>query len=226
MKSLKEYMILEMSLFTKDEMTDIWGKATRQVAEFVTYFEKFLNKIKKEYSIVNKQHVGYLWNIFKKEVSSMVKSNTLREFNCDTPENLGRLLGNNADLINKKLGKEYIKTNLTKTEREYRNWKDTDEYVPLSDYDKNDPYEDDEELGRAWCIYCNFDPGDTSLVKVFRMNGKTTDKNVMHEINMHKVDWKYETGLKYFDANPCLVEHYRSTDKESLRQEVDYLYDE
>lgn len=225
MKSLNEYIILEMSSITKDDLVSLFGKATLQTVQFSDQFIKFLYKIKKEYSITNKTDRGYLWNMFSDTTGKMVKKEDLEKYKCDNPENLARLLGNNIDIINKILGKEYIKTNLSKTEKEFKQWKDTDEYVPLEDYDKDNPYEDDEELGRAWCIYYANDPGDTELVKVFRINGKLTDPNVVHEINMHRVDWKYETGLKYFDANPCLVKHYRDTDKESLRREI-YFEDE
>lgn len=223
MKSLSEYLILEMALLTQAEMKQVFGTVSAQMAKnFIPYFERFLGKINKEYSISNKTDRGYLWNIFKSAVNGLVKDEDLKKYHCDSVDNLARILGNNVELINKKIGKEYIKTNETKTEREFKKWKDTDSYVPLEDYDKNDPYADDEELGRAWCIYYAYDPGDTELVKVFRINGKSTDPNVIHEINMHKVDWKYETGLKYFDANPCLVEHYRSTDKESLKREANF----
>ena len=217
MKSLKEYVILEMANFTQPEMKQIFGKATAQVGKFVNYFEKFLSNLKKEYSVGNKTDRGYLWNIFRHAISaSSVSKEQLKEYHCDTPDNLARILGDNADLINSKIGKNYIKTNLSKAQKEFKTWKETDEYVPLQDYDPNDPYEDDEELGRAWCIYYAWDPGDTELVKVFRINGKTTDKNVEHEINMHRVDWNYEFKLGYYHANPCLVDYYRKSGKEEL----------
>jgi len=88
--------------------------------------------------------------------------------------------------------------------------------IPFGSDSEDPDYEDDEELGRAWCIYYAWDPSDTELVKVFRINGKTTDKNVEHEINMHKVDWNYEFKLGYYHANPCLVDYYRKSGKEEL----------
>lgn len=218
MRTLKEYIITEMANFNKSEMKQLFGNDTLQVVKFVIEFERFLSQIKKEYSIGNKKDRGYLWNIFSKAVVN-TKKEDLKRFHCDTPENLARILGDNYELINGKIGKDYIKTNLTKTQREFKKWSESDEYTPLEDYDPKNPYEDDEELGRAWCIYYAWDPGETEYVKVFRVNGKSTDPNVEHTINMHRVDWNYEFKLGYFHANPTLVENYRKSDKESLKND-------
>ena len=219
MKHLDEYLICEMASFSQDEMKQLFGKASVQVAKFVAYFERFLSKLNKEYSVGNKQHRGYLWNIFISTVSSFVSKDTLKEYHCDTPDNLGKILGDNVDIINKVLKKNYIKTDVSKIKRELKQWKETDEYTPLEDYDKDNPYEDDEELGRAFVVYYSWDPGDTDLVKVFRINGKTTDPNVKHEINLHRADWDYEMKLGYYHANACTVEHYRKSGKEELISE-------
>lgn len=229
MKSLKEYMIFEMAAFTKEDMQTVFGKASKQVAEFVKYFERFLEKIKKEYSILNKTDRGYLWNKFTDALKAApaISKEKLKEFHCDTPENLGRILGDNVDLMNKIIGKPYIKDTLSKKAKEFKEWQSSDKYMALEDYDSEDPYEDDEELGRAFVIYWQYDPGDTSLVKVYRVNGKTTDPNTKHDMNMHRMDWNIETKLGYYHANTCTVEHYRKTDKESLKSEVDEgIFDE
>ena len=88
--------------------------------------------------------------------------------------------------------------------------------MALQDYDKDDPYEDDEELGRAFVIYYAYDPADTDLVKVYRVNGKVTNPNTKHEMNLHRMDWNWEFKLGYYHANTCTVEHYRNSGKEEL----------
>lgn len=60
MKTLKEYMIFEMSCFSKEDMKVMFGKATAQTARFCQQFENFLGKLRKKYSINNKQDRGYL----------------------------------------------------------------------------------------------------------------------------------------------------------------------
>lgn len=228
-QELSDYILFEMASFTKEDMVKMFGKATIKVAKFINYFEKFLLSIKKEYSITNKQDVDFLYTKLMNALngSGYTKSD-LEEFHCNTPENLKQILGDNIDLINKILQKDYIKTNLSKLKKEYNEYKsNNDEYVPLEDYDKDNEYADDEELGRAWCIYYSWDPSDTSLVKVFRLKGNNSNKNkdFKHKINMCKMDWNEQTKLGYYHANPCLVEYYRKSGKEELMNDYIGEYD-
>lgn len=225
MKSLYQYILENYSgnkLFTQDEIKKLFGFINREVFTFADNFiHRFLSKINKEYSLKNKQHRGYLWNIFYNNLGKSTNKELLKKIHFNTPEGLCAFIGDNIDILNSKLDKPYFKSNLTKIQREYNEWKNSDQYVPLEEYDENDPYEDDEELGRAFIIYYAYDPADKSLLRVYRINGKTTDKNVIHIQNLHKADWNYETKLGYFHANTCTVEYYRKTGKEQLIQ--DYI---
>lgn len=226
MKTLKEYMIFEMAYFSKEDMKVMFGKATVQTAKFCQQFERFLSKLRKEYSINNKQDRGYLWNIFKQTIDAFVNKETLKEFHCDTPDNLARILGDNIEMINKVIGKNYIKDNLAKKKKEFTEWQESDKYMALQDYDKDDPYEEDEELGRAFVIYYAYDPADTDLVKVYRVKGKVTNPNTKHDMNLHRMDWNWEFKLGYYHANTCTVEHYRNSGKEELMREFNDLDEE
>lgn len=232
MKRLQEYILegLAQKLFTQSEIKQVFGFISKDLIIFADKFvSSFLAKINKEYSLKNKTHRGYIWNIFNNNIGKNTNKELLKKILCTSTNGLCALISDNIDLINSKMSKPYFKVNMSKLQRELKTWKVSDEYVPLEDYDDNDPYEDDEELGRAFIIYYAYDPADKSSLRVYRINGKTTDKNVIHIQNLHRADWAYETKLGYYHANTCTVEYYRKTGKEQLIQDYisnDEIYDE
>ena len=83
MKTLKDYLIDEMSinemaLFTKEEINKVFGSNGAKIAKFAdSFINDFLseiNKKEKEYSVNNKQHVGYLWNSFNKSTGAKFRT--------------------------------------------------------------------------------------------------------------------------------------------------------
>lgn len=229
MKTLREHMIIEMAIFTKEELCQIFGvevpgaKLARFADDFVA---KFLSKIKKEYSVSNKQDIGYLWNMFMDSIGKIYPMDLLKKYHCSNSKELAAILGDNLDIINHSIGKNYIKSITEKRFKELKKWKESDEYSPLDDYDPKAEYPDDEERGRAFVVYYAYDPSDTELVKVYYVNGKTTDPNTKHEMNLHRADWSYEHKLGYYHANTCTVEFYRSSGKEELEKQYVDDFDE
>ena len=231
MKSLHQYIIEgKTKSFSGEEIKKLFGKVNAEISKFVNSFQMdFLDKINKKYSLTNKTDREYLYSLFNNSCGKKFEKKFLQSLLLSSINGLAALILDNIDLINSKLENEYLTKKMTKAEKALKQWKTTDEYVPLEDYDENDEYPNDEELGRAFVIYYAYDPADKSALKVFRINGKTTDPNVKHIINMHKADWNYETKLGYYHANPCTIEHYRKSGKDQLIQDYlsnDDIYDE
>lgn len=110
---------------------------------------------------------------------------------------------------------------LSETEKKYRVWKSSDAYVKGEEFKADAEYTDDDDLQRIMVVYDANNPGDTSTVRTYKFSGKI-GKHTQETINMFKVDWKYDTGLKYFDARPCLLSHYLNKSEEELMK----LYDD
>ena len=230
MKTLQQFILEGTKSFSGDEIKKMFGKSNAKLALFMNSFQRdFLDNIHRKYSLTNKTDRENLYSLFNEKCGKKQDQKFLRSILLSSINGLAALMLDNMDLINAKLGNEYITRKLTKAEKSLRKWKLTDEYVPLQDYDENDEYAEDEELGRAFIIYYAYDPADKSSLKVYRVNGKTTDPNVKHIQNMHKADWNYETKLGYYHANTCTVSHYRKSGKDQLIQDYinnDELYDD
>ena len=223
MKSLQQYIIEgKTKSFSKDEMIKLFGKASAKIAQFTESFTlKFLSNISKKYSLTNKENISALYTKFSNSCGKKFDKEFLKSIFMSSENSFGRILLDNIDLINSKLEENYLSRRETKGEKAYKKLKGTPQYNPLQEYDENDEYTFDEDEGRAFIIYYAYDPADKSLLRVFRVKGKTTDPSTVSIINAHKAEWNYETKLGYFHANPCLVENYRKSGKEQLIQ--DYI---
>ena len=223
MKNLKEY-ILEGAVrtFTTNEIKHLFRNVSisPEIIRLMDSFcMNFLGSLERSYSLTNKTDRGYLYNIFKKTIGQKYDKGLLRSLLLSNENCLSSFLLDNIDLINSKSKKELLTQKMNKFERKLKEWKENPNYIPLEEYDEDDEYLDDEELGRAFVIYYAYDPSDKSSLRVFRVNGKTTDPKVKHIINLCKADWNYETKLGYYHANPCTVEHYRKSNKDQLIQD-------
>jgi len=228
MKSLSEYIINEMAIgqFSTNIIKAIFGKSSRQTLELT---EKIMNAFEtklqhddptkgREFSIQRKDDRAKL---FKYAIDSTSKKE-LEEYGIDNADVFCQRLGQVIDEINESLKGKKIKikdTAISETEKQYREWKKSEDFSELEDYNEDEEYYDDGENDRPFIIYDAWDPSDQSVLKVYRINGKTTDPNNIHDMNMHRVDWHYEVDLHYFRANTCTVNHYRKTDKKNLKSE-------
>lgn len=230
MKSLKQFILEgKVKSFSQQEIKQLFGKVSLQIMKFTEEFTKFLSNLNRVYSMSNNTDREFLYTKFKKECGRKFEDKFLKSLLLTSQKGLSALIIDNIDLINSKLDKEYFTKKESKAEKVFKKWKETDEYVPLEPYNENEEYTDDEELGRAFVIYYAYDPADKSLLRVFRVKGKTNDPNVQHIVNLHKADWNYETKLGYNHANTCKVSYYRKTGKEQLIQDYisnDDIYNE
>jgi hypothetical protein len=231
MKHLKEFILeAKVKSFSKDEMIKLFGKASPQIAQFIDAFtNNFLSSLSKKYSLGNKTDRDNLYTKFMKICGNKFDKKFLQSILLSSVNGLSALILDNIDLFNSKLEEPKFVKKESKVERALKQWKTTDEYTPLEEYDEDNEYPDDDENGRAFVIYYAYDPADKESLRVYYINGKTTDPNVKHIQNMHRADWNYETKLGYYHANTCTVEYYRKSGKEQLIQDYisnDDIYEE
>lgn len=196
------------------------AKASEKIIETLQRLSK-----SKKININDRESVKYLWERFLGH--SMYSREELSALGLKTADNLRDALLQNADRILENWPEDAVAKikdfNLSDTEKKYRAWKKSDKYVKGEDFKGKDAYADDDEeaLERVMVVYNANDPGDQSTVKTYRLEGKV-GKDTQEQINMFKVDWKYETGLKYFDARPCLLSYYLKKTEDELTK----LYDD
>lgn len=150
----------------------------------------------------------------------------LRSIGLRTADNLRDALLLNADKIIEmwpEAASSKIKDfNLSEHERKYRTWKKSADYVKGENFAGKDSFADasEDELERIMVVYDANDPGNPDTVKQFKLTGPINKDN-QDLINMFKTEWKYETGLKYFDARPCRLSYYLSKSDAELQKTYD-----
>lgn len=222
MKTLKNFILeSERSL---NDINIFKGLKGAQASEKIIQTLKKISKTKK-INLNDRKSVTTLWQKFLGE--SGYTPEFLSAIGLKTADNLRTAILNNMERILEMWPEEATSKikdfNLSETEKKYRAWKKSDKYVKGEDFKGKDAYsdEDEEDLERVMVVYNANDPGDQSTVKTYKLLGKV-GKDTQEQINMFKVDWKYETGLKYFDARPCLLSHYLKKSDSELQK----LYDD
>lgn len=199
------------SLLSQNEIKQIFriNGLTISTIKFADDFARlFLGIINKPYNLNSKTHKQWLYTKFMGTCGRQ-HMKSLRDLRISTFDEFCAMLNDSADILNKSMDYPFFSTNISKLRREFSEYKIGDKYIPLEEYDAEEDYLDDEEKGRAFVVYYQYDPSNAALVRVFRINGCTTDKNVLHEMRMHRFDWHLEFGLGYYHSNVCLLSHYR-----------------
>lgn len=180
--------------------------------------------LKKKVNLSDRKSVRNLWEKFLG--ATRFGNETLRSIGLKTADNLRDALLLNADRIIEmwpEAASSNIKDfNLNEYERKYRAWKKSADYVKGENFAGKDSFADasEEELERIMVVYDANDPGNPDTVKQFKLKGPINKDN-QDIINMFKTDWKYETGLKYFDARPCRLSYYLAKSDEELQKSYD-----
>lgn len=210
MKTILEY--INESLETKS----VWAK-TRNSIVLQDKLSNFFKSQKSKISLANKQELGKCFKAFVATLtfgSNMDNHKVLKEFGLATEQGFKNFIYSNHDEFEKnKWNIDWIKDfDLSEQEKQYQQYKKSDEYQEgkkLEDSDKEDI--DDREL----VIYDRYDP-ETALIYSFQgKRGKGTD----HYVNMCRMDFKYEMGVKYYDCYSCLAKYYFSHTPEELKRE-------
>lgn len=177
--------------------------------------KSFLRSNRKRYSLTNKTECIEFFNAFYKEKG--IRRNILKNFNVESPEKLAKLIIDNHDeMVNAGWKFDRLKNfDLTKLEQDYESWKAAGGQSG-KDFDPNAKPSEDE---RIVVIYDVNNPKLPETTKEYTFKGKM-GKDTAHEINMMKVDWKYMTGKKYYDARPILLTNYLKKSDDELKAVV------
>lgn len=220
MKTLQEY--INEALVSKSGTKHLF-KITKDNAKNVGLIEDklsaFFKHSKKRYSFTNKTDLKQMFDDFVSY--SGISRSTLKEFGLISGAAIADLITKQHDeLVNDGWDFRSIKTfDETEREREYKKWKNSDDYVEgkkLRD-EKELSDEPEDELKRTLVVYNADWPGnpDTTLeYDFYGKRGKSTD----HQVNMIRVDYHYRTGINYYKANAELLSNYLKKDEEALKK--------
>jgi hypothetical protein len=152
---------------------------------------------------------------------SGIQANTLKEFGLKNSKDIAKLLVDNVVKLKDAVWEfDSISTlDDTELEKEYKKWCKSDDYVKGKPFrSKIEKIDEPEEAEvRTIVIYdANF-PGNPDTTLEYEFVGKRNDES-KHRINMMKMDWRFATGLKYFDARVCFYTYYINKSEEELRQ--------
>lgn len=197
------------------------GKNAQAAAKVEDSIKNFLATAKKRYSFNNKHEIELFFNDFVK--SAKLDSTLLKEFGIVDAKSLAKLLINNKEALEKEKWNISVIKSFDESElkKEYKKWKESKDYVEGKRLNKEQYKDaDEEELERTMVVYYANDPGNPETTIEYNFYGKI-GKDTMHQINMLKMDWHYETGLNYYDARPILLSGYlKKSDAELAKHEV------
>ena len=207
MKSLIEYINEAIEKF---DLLKPKASNAQEAISLLDCIRDFLKGLKKQLSLTNKTDANKLFNDFSKSrelgiLKNKFGNNLLSKYDIDTFQKFAIFLYTNASKFLDEDGKykwdiKNIKQfNLSEREKEYKDYKKSDDYVAGIKWDKDDFDPNQEE--RRIVVYDRWDP---SNIYVYPIKGKTSNKETVHQINLDRMDWcwqnGYKIGKKYFDA--------------------------
>ena len=204
MKSLKQF-INESYLINEAAILDVF-RPEKEAKEVLNNIRTFCASMKGEkFSLDNSNKLKSLFNKFI-ERSSWPKSmvyKIYRNYGLATPEGFrGFFLSNHDKLEKNNIYIDWItQFDLSEIEKQYQEYKKSSNYIKGRKGEDIDPEEIEE---RDIIVYDRWNP-DT--FEVFQFTGKRT-KNNEKQINMFKMDFHYDYGVKYFDCYPILSKNY------------------
>lgn len=198
MKSLVDYINEASTDFQKNTIDT--SKIIR-IFEYCYRVNKYANN---SISLNNKTDLNKFYKQLSQAAAAVYLSEAtkiLRKFEITGPESLKKFIYENVEKfkeyhLNELIFKDF---NETEAEKEYKKWKDSDEYVEDMSDEEAKNY-----TGRSIVIYDRYNPA-THIIKQFDgKRGKSTD----HIINMFRMDFKAKTGTKYFNCYSILFDNY------------------
>lgn len=153
-----------------------------------------------------------LRKLFKKFINSLSfgsdsqNRQAVKKYGLATEEGFRNFILSNHDNLEKaKIDINWVKQfDETAMEKEYKSWKNSNEYVAGV---KGEDFNDDTDSGteRDLVVYDRWNPDTFMIWQNFKgKRGKSTDKFV----NMCRVEFHYEYDVKYYDCYSILANHY------------------
>lgn len=221
MKTLVEYINENLYINEALILFKPSAKTAQDAAKIEDAIKSFFNNSDKRYSFDNKTDLQQMFKDFCSK--SKISTKLLKEFGVIDGKSIARLITSHKEELEKDGWKfDAIKSfDETEQQKKYKAWKNSDDYVEGKKFVKHELKDaDEEELERTLVVYDANDPGNDETTIEYDFYGKV-GKDTSHQINMIKVDWHYETGLKYYDARPILLSNYlKKSDAELSKREV------
>lgn len=204
------------------------AKNAADAATLEDAIHNFLNTTKTRYSFNNKQDLQQFFKDFCD--NTKINKEILKEFGMTDGHAIAQKIIDNKE----KLEKEGWKLNAIKSfdesarEKEYKAWKNSDDYVQGKTFNKDDYKDADEQtLTRTLVVYDRDNPGNPDTTLEYEFTGKRSKEN-MHQVHMIRQDWCQYTGLNYYNnARECLLSYYlKKSDAELAKREISLTDDD
>lgn len=205
MKSLKEYIIENFINEASTEIKSIWANKI-EAKQIQDKLKNFFVGHKEKVSLTNKTELGKFFKQFLATLSfgdAVQNLKVLKNYGMATEKGFASvILGNQKEFEEKNWNTTCIKNfDLSKIEKEYNIWKDSDDYVPAV---KIEDVDQDNIDDRLLIIYDRWDPETAEAFDFKGKRGKSTD----HQVNMCRVEFGKDTNTKYYDCYPILSDNY------------------
>lgn len=214
MKNLIEY--INEALIINEAQVDFWSLPAKDKAEMISYLDKTFNELKQKgtFSLNNQTDIKKIYKELKNKSgaeNSTFIMDKIAKCGFKDPESFAKFIINSHDeLVKYKLNIDWVKQwDETAIEKEYKKAKENGE-IP-------NKVEDEDADDRDLVIYDRWDPATHSVYPFTGKRGKSTD----HQVNMIRVDFKYEYGVKYYDCYPILAKNYYGHEDE-LKKRAEY----
>lgn len=209
MKSIISYIKENFNI--NEDVQSLWKK-TAETLEIQSKVKSFFNQMRdKKVSLENKNDLSKTYQAFLKTLTYGTNARTiLGKYGIGTPEGFKNFILKEKETLEKnKYNISWVKDfDLSETEKEYRAYKKSDEYK------SGEKKEEDDANPRELVIYHRYDPGNYLVYPFSGNRGKSTQ----HYVRMCRMDFSYETGVKYWETYDCLSKHYFSHTPEELME--------
>lgn len=206
MKSFKDYVLESFINEDSTEIRSIWASKL-EAKEIQDKLKNFFTGYKGKVSLTNKTELGKFFKQFLETLTfgnNMQNLRVLKNYGMATEQGFAAvILGNQKEFEEKKWNTNCIKNfDLSEMEKEYKKWKDSDEYVQGVKVENTSDQEDIDD--RILIVYDRWDP---ETAEEFDFKGKRS-KSTEHFVNMCRVEFSKDTDTKYYDCYPILAKNY------------------
>lgn len=208
-----------------ENLESVWKRTAKNAVETARIQDKFKDLCNKDLegkkvSLDNKAELRKLYKSFLEKIpfgSETQKREVLKRFGLATEEGFRLwVLGSHDEMEEHGINVDWVaQWDETALEKEYKKAKEEGKIPPA----KND----DEAEDRDIVIYDRWNPATHTVRSFTGKRGKSTE----HDINMIRVDFKNEYGVKYYDCYPILAKNYFGHEDElKKRAELQLGYDD
>lgn len=227
MKSLATYIYesLEVQINEAFVLLKPTAKTAANAAKFEDELRGFLNTTKTRYSFNNKQDLQQFFKDFCD--SSNINKAILKEFGMTDGHTIAQKIIDNKEKLeqykwNLAAIKSFDESDESARKKEYKAWKNSDDYVQGKTFNKDDYKDADKQtLTRTLVVYDRNNPSNPDTTLEYEFTGKRSLDN-MHQVHMIRQDWCQYTGLNYYNnARDCLLPYYlKKSDAELAKRKI------